>query len=608
MCSICGIYAPRGIGTKDPDALGRMSHAMLSRGPDSHGVFSSPHTLLAHNRLTVVDPIGGKQPMTLQDGAHQYTIVYNGELYNTKELQRELSRLGFSCKTHSDTEALLLSYIAFGRECLSHLNGIFAFCIYDHAKDCLFCARDPLGVKPFFFAKRGEVFLFASEVKGILQYDDAPPVLDTEGLWQLLYLSPVTLPGSGLFRGISSLLPGEAMCVTGDTLQRWRYFSLEAMPFHESDEEAVAHVRYLVTDAIERQTISDVPLATLLSGGLDSSIVSAVVSRVYQERGDTLSTYSFEYEDNDYAPTLFQPQKDDEFAREMAAHIHSHHTVLVAGTQDVADRLLPATTARDFPGQADIDSSLHYFSECIKERHTVCLSGECADEIFGGYPWFYRPEMVHRDFFPWLHDPMARIRLFDPNKVHAAEGFDALSRHYQQVVRDTSVLEEDSPEDRLARVATKLSVDYFMASLLERKDRMSMAHGLEVRVPFSDARILSYVYNVPWRIKFRGGVEKALLRDAMASYLPPSILHRKKSPYPKTHNPAYERIVREKLLCRLKKSTSPLASLLRPDAIDSLIQEESTTWLGQLMAKPQLYAWLLQLDYWLEHYRVVPRF
>ncbi len=604
MCSICGIFAPRGVGLAECAVVRQMSHAMRHRGPDAAGFFGAGMAALHHNRLAVVDLTGGTQPMTVVRGGHAYTIVYNGELYNTEELTRELAHEGVRCETHSDTEAVVYAYAVWGEACVSRFNGIFAFSVYDAQERRLFCARDRMGVKPFFFTQVGERFLFSSEVKSLLKYTGVAPILDSVGLWQLLYLSPITLPGTGVFRDIQSLLPGEYCIVDESGLHRQIYWRPTAKRHTDTAEETVHRVGELVGDAIRRQLISDVPLCTFLSGGLDSSVVSAVAAEAYRERGDVLHTYSFEYEGNTYAPTLFQPNPDDAYAIRMAEYIGTRHTVLTASSEAVADALIPAVRARDFPGQADIDSSLLYFCGEVKRRHTVALSGECADEIFGGYPWFYRPEMLARDFFPWVHDPHARVGLFRADMVRAEEGYAYLSECYRHAVEETPLLEGEGEEDVTARIATKLSVDYFMASLLERKDRMSMAHGLEVRVPFADHRIIEYVVNVPWKIKHADGVEKALLRSAMAPYLPDEILHRKKSPYPKTHNPDYEKRVYKMLTTRLAKRGSPLANLLSPGALDTIMAGGDVTWLGQLMSRPQMLAWLLQLDVWLDKYQV----
>lgn len=601
MCAICGIVDflnPTRVSYED--AL-RMSRKMKHRGPDGDGVFSVESVILAHNRLAVMDPKNGAQPMTASYKGKTYTVVYNGELYNTAELTQDLSAQGIRLHTRCDTEVLLYTYALYGEETPKHLNGIFAFAVYDHESASLFLARDRLGVKPLYYSVQKGTLIFASEIKGMLSHPEILPYIDEKGLWQLLFLSPNLLPGNGVFRDISELAPGERATFRGGVLSIDRYWQLHAEPWTGSRGDAIEGVRFLVKDAICRQLISDVPLCSLLSGGLDSSIVSAVASKEYRERGERLSTYSFEYEGNreSFQASLFQPQGDDAFAAYLANFLGTDHTVLTVPTADVAELLLPAMLYRDFPGQADIDSSLLYFCRQIKKRHTVGLSGECADEIFGGYPWFYRREMLESDFFPWIHQPMLRPSLFG---IDAENGFEYISSLYRDSLSSYAVLDTDSEETKTARQACRLSVDYFMVSLLQRKDRMSMATGLEIRVPFADHRVLEFVYNVPWEIKFEGGVEKALLREAMADFLPKQILHRKKSPYPKTHNPEYAKRVHAMLKERLARG-GILASLLDRKRLDALLSGENATWFGQLMSTPQLIAWLVQFDFWWEAYK-----
>ena len=605
MCSICGLFAPRKITPEKIDAVRRMGETMRSRGPDRAGSYADADMAFHHNRLAVMDPARGDQPMTVRHGRRAYTVVYNGELYNGAELRRELSRHGVRLRTRCDTELLVYAYAVWGEECLSRLNGIYAFAVWDRARETLFCARDPLGVKPFWYATPGGEFCFASEIKALLAHPDIQPEIGREGLWQLLFLTPVTLRSTPVFRGITELRPGECLSVTAAGIKKRAFFRLAAEPFSESREECIAHVRELVSDAIRRQTESDVPLACFLSGGLDSSVVAGIAAARFRERGETLSTYSFEYEDNEYAPTLFQPNRDDGYALLAARAFGTDHTVLVAPNEEVAALLDAATEARDLPGQADVDSSLLYFCREVRRRHTVALSGECADEIFGGYPWFYRPEMLSRDFFPWIHDPLARISLFRHELVAPEEGLAYLSEQYRRVVSSVECLDSDDEEMRRSRIASILSQSYFMQSLLERKDRMSMANGLEVRVPFSDHRIASYLYNVPWSYKYENGAEKALLREAMRDVLPEEIYRRKKSPYPKTHSPRYERAVLDLLKKRLARPDSRLAEMVDPLKLGSLIEGgEDVTWFGQLMARPQLVAWLCQFDDFCEKYRV----
>ena len=602
MCSIAGIYDLH--GGECPD-VPLMSECMRHRGPDARGSFRTQRTVLYHERLSVIDPEGGAQPMSVMHGGRRYTIVYNGELYNAEGVRAELRRRGLRPTTASDTELVLYAYILFGEEAPVHLNGIFAFAVYDEGRDCLFFARDRLGVKPLYYAEYGGRFYFASEVKGILAGSGMPARLGRDGLFELLYLSPVTLPESAVLEGIRQVPPAYAGTVTAEGLSLYRYWELLPCEGSSDGRSAVENTRLLLTDAVRRQLVSDVPLCTLLSGGLDSSAITAIAAAAYRERGEVLETYSFEYEDNkDYAPTLFQPNRDDDYAAILAEELGTRHTVLTVPTETVAALLPEAAIGRDMPGQADVDSSLLYFCGEIKRRHTVTLSGECADEIFGGYPWFYRPEMLSRDVFPWIHAEGARASLFVPELARPDEGRERLREVYRAAVAAAPLTGYEGEEDRTARIATHLSVGYFMPNLLARKDRMSMARGLEVRVPFADHRILEYVYSLPWSIKHRGGVEKALLRDAMQGLLPERILTRKKSPYPKTHNPRYEALVLRLLNERLESPDSRLAPLLDRARLRALLDGEDVTWFGQLMSRPQLLGWLIGLDAWLTAYHV----
>ena len=603
MCSICGMIdfkeRPNAVLTE------KMSATMKVRGPDASDSFSDETVAFCHNRLSVMDPKNGAQPMKASFNGKNYVIIYNGEIYNSPELRRELLPFGAEFKTNCDTETVLWSYIIFGNECPKHLNGIFAFAVYDIDERKVFFARDRMGVKPLFYTFLGSAFLFASEIKALLEHPKVSRKVDKKGLWQLVFLSPVTLSGSGVFRDINELKPAQCAELTDGGLKVWNYWKLEAKPFIGDAKSAQNEVGELLADAVRRQTVSDVPLCTFLSGGLDSSVLTALAAEGYRSKGKTLATYSFEYEGNreNFKQSLFQPQGDDDFARYLARWLMTDHTVLTAPNNEIAECLIPATEARDFPGQADIDSSLLYFCSKVKKHHTVAISGECSDEIFGGYPWFYRPEMLYRDFFPWIHEPMERASLFNKDFVKPEEGYDCLSNEYKKIISDCSVLPWDSESMRTSRIATCLSVGYFMTSLLERKDRMSMYSGLEVRVPFADHRILEYVYNVPWEIKFENGVEKALLRNSMTKYLPEKILWRKKSPYPKTHNPKYREKVTEMLKVRLEKG-GILSEVLDREVLQSVLSGEDKTWFGQLMSTPQLIAWLVQFDYWAESYGV----
>lgn len=605
MSSICGISDFLNSENINFSLCEKMCNTMSKRGPDGNNSYINSFSVISHNRLDSMVEKKGIQPFCKVFRGKHYSACYNGEIYNKDELISEIKKNNITLETKCDTEVLICLYILYGEDAPSHINGVFSLVIADEDENKLFFARDRFGIKPFFYSLKDTTFLFASEIKALLAHPFVSSSVDYEGLWQLLYLSPGRLEGSAVFKDISELKPGFCGCFSENGLILKNYWSLKAKAFDESESDAISHTKFLLKDAVKRQLENDIPLCAFLSGGLDSSAVTAIASEEFSSLGKKLETYSFEYEDNknSFTKSLFQPQSDDEFAVYTSNYLETSHTVLTAPTALVASNLYNAVLCRDLPGQADIDSSLYYYCRQVKRKHKIALSGECSDEIFGGYPWYYRPEMLENDFFPWIHDPFFRINLFNESIVKKDEGFSFMKEAYKKALDSTSYLDSDSPEDILARKATTLSVKFFMTSLLERKDRIAMSSSLEARVPFADHRLAEYIYNVPWKIKYKDNVEKALLRNAMEGLLPDSVRLRKKSPYPKTHSPVYEDTVISMLKARLKKG-GILTELINPDTLSSLIYGENSTWFGQLMGKPQLIAWLVQFDYWFEYYNV----
>jgi asparagine synthase (glutamine-hydrolysing) len=613
MCGIAGFCNYNEDFSEEAPFLGqlarRMGNTLRHRGPNEKGVFVSNHAAFAHQRLTVIDPEGGKQPMTAYVGGYRYTIVYNGELYNADELRRELEALGYIFETTSDTEVLLKCYIHYGEECPKKLNGIFAFAIDDERNNRCFLCRDRFGVKPLFYTIAGERLVFGSEIKALFQYPGINPVLDRQGLCEVLGIGPARTAGIGVFKDIYEIKPGFFGILNRDGFSSKPYFQLESYEHTDSYEDTVKHVRYLVEDAVTRQLVSDVPLCTFLSGGLDSSIVTSIAAQKYRDLGRTLSTYSFEFTGNDryFKPTAFQPDSDDSWAKKMAQYCQTNHTVLKCDNLSQADKLYDAVDAKDMPGMADVGSSLLHFCRLIKKEHVVALSGECADEIFGGYPWFHKKEAFEGRCFPWSPDLSVRTDLLKPEINDALDLNSYVNQRYEESIAQVPKLEGESPWEARRREISYLNIKWFMSTLLDRKDRMSMASGLEVRVPYADHRIVQYVFNAPWSYKCPDGVVKGLLRDAARPWLPEDVRMRRKSPYPKTHNPAYERILRRRLDLVMKDEEEPLHMLVNKAAVEQLLNEKSDygkPWFGQLMAGPQMMAYLLQINYWLKKYEI----
>ncbi len=601
MCAIAGL-----IGIEaDEVTLDNMIASMKRRGPDEQGVLQLKNACLLHARLAVIDPEGGKQPMQLRWGAECYTIVYNGEIYNTEELRQELRRMGHIFLTTSDTEVLLHSYVQWGAECLDRFNGIFAFGIWEENRQRLFLARDRMGVKPLFFKEHEGGLLFASEIKTIVTYPTVRAELDETGVAQILLLGPGRVPGSGVFRGIQELEPGECGYFERGKGNIHRYWKLQDREHRENFQETAQHVRELVLDAILRQTVSDVPIGTFLSGGLDSSIITAICAKKLGHK--PLPTFSVDYVDNDkyFIPSKFQPNADGVYIEKMQKTFHTDHHWCVLSPEDLVAELENATFARDLPGMADVDLSLLAFCREIKKDVTVALSGECADEIFGGYPWYRDPQIRNADGFPWAQNTAYRQSLMIRGLAEKINGEAFVREQYEKTCRESDILPGTTAQEKRMKEMVNLNLRWFMQTLLDRKDRMSMYSGLEVRVPFCDHRIAQYLYGVPWGFKDHKGKEKGLLRVAMEGLLPEQVLWRKKSPYPKTCDPQYLYLVTQRMEQLLQRKNAPLFELVSKEAVRGMLQEEPAwPWYGQLMRRPQTICYFLQINDWLERYSV----
>ena len=599
LCAISGVWNL----PFDRDILDGMLATMGHRGPDGSGCYTCPQGALLHRRLAIMDPERGAQPMGITWQGEKFVLVYNGELYNTEEIRRELTALGHGFTETSDTEVVLHAYAQWREKCLDKLNGIFAFAVWEQNRERLFLARDRMGVKPLFYMLLDDGLLFASEIKTILSYPVVEPVLDAKGAAQVIMLGPGRIPGSGIIKGIRELEPGQMAVFEMGRLQIDTYWSLKDREITESFEEAVEQIRFLVLDAVKRQMVSDVPMGTFLSGGLDSSIISAICAGELEMRGEQLRTFSVDYENNHryFVPGKFQPESDEAYIRIMSQKLNSHHALTTISSRELLDALEEAVIARDLPGMADVDASLLLFCRAVRTDVKMALSGECADEIFGGYPWFRDTEVDWGRGFPWAQNTQYRLSLIHPDIHSHLNPVELVEDAWSDNRRRTDVLPGCSEPERKARQMACLNQRWFMQTLLDRKDRMSMYSGLEVRVPFCDYRIAEYMYSIPMAWKDHEGREKGILRKAMEGILPREVLYRKKSPYPKTMDPAYAQALTARLKALLEEKEAPLFSLVQKERVKELIVSEPVwPWYGQLMRRPQLMAYLLQVNFWLE--------
>ncbi|MGY1578835.1 asparagine synthase (glutamine-hydrolyzing) [Streptomyces sp. MN13] len=581
MCGIAGWVDFARDVRQEHGILEAITRTMACRGPDAEGMWTGEHAALGHRRLSIIDLDGGRQPMVAEaEDRALACLTYSGEVYNFQELRRELEDRGHHFRTRSDTEVVLRGYLEWGEGLADRLNGMYAFAVWDAREQTLLLVRDRMGVKPLYYFPTADGVVFGSEPKAILAHPEVPRRVSAEGLREVLEM--VKTPEHGVFSGMYEVRPGQLVRVSRTGLTKRTYWSLEAREHTDDLDTTIATVRGLLDDIVSRQTVADVPLCSLLSGGLDSSAITALAHHKLAARGEgPVRSFSVDFAEHgaNFVADPVRGTSDAPFVRDLVAHIGAEHSEVVIDSAELADPQLRANVLRalDLPPAywGDMWPSLYRLFQSVRARSTVALSGESADEVFGGYRWFFDQEAVQAETFPWLTSATARYfdgkSLFDPGLLHKLGMPEFLRDSYAQAVGETPVLPGEDAVDRRMRQMSYVNLTRFVQTLLDRKDRMSMAVGLEVRVPFCDHRLVEYVFNVPWRMKSFDGREKSLLRAATQDLLPESIVRRVKSPYPTTQDPAYEQGLRRAFAAVLDDADSPVLPLLDRSAARRLL-------------------------------------
>jgi asparagine synthase (glutamine-hydrolysing) len=601
MCGIAGfVDFARDLSAARP-TLTRMAETLRKRGPDAEGFHVATHAALAHRRLIVLDPETGQQPMRFQNTV----IVFNGEIYNYLELRKELQGKGHAFVTRSDTEVLLHAYDEWGEDCVTHLNGIFAFALWDEPQGKIFLARDHLGVKPLFYARTAAGLVFGSEIKAILAHPAVRPVVGADGLAHV-FAALLSVPGFTVYRDIAELRPASTLTVDARGLRTRKFWQLNSAPHEDSLETTVETIRALLTDTVQRQLIADVPVATMLSGGLDSSGITALAAREFRKQGKPLASFSIDFEDQAkfFTPNLLHVALDTPWALKVSEHAQTEQHTVVVGPDELLEHLMVPTFAHDRPGMGQIETSLFLLCREMKKHATVALSGESADEVFGGYPWFFHPDAVNADTFPWvvmLRAAGSVQTCFSRELLATANPLTYIDRRYREAVAEVPRLPGEARGDERRRELFYHNITRFLPILLDRKDRMSMACGFEVRVPFCDYRLVDYVWNVPWDQKTTGGTEKGVLRRALEDVLPHDVLYRKKNPYPTAAHPAYREAVRQRVLEILNDPNAAVRPYL--DVASLTRQAESPGPEGPAPIHAP-FEQIIQIEGWLKAYRI----
>ncbi|GAB3907159.1 asparagine synthase (glutamine-hydrolyzing) [Kibdelosporangium lantanae] len=540
MCGITGWVSYDRDLTREQATVDAMTLTMACRGPDASGTWVARDAALGHRRLAVIDILGGAQPMSVTTPQGDVAMVYSGEAYNFTELRAELESRGEKFTTNSDTEVVLRAYLVWGEAFVDRLNGMYAFAIWDSRSHKLVMVRDRMGIKPFYFYPTADGVLFGSEPKAILANPLARPVVDAQGFRELVGF--IKTPGDAFWKGMKEVVPGTVVTVTADGIKERTYWKLESREHTDDVETTVGHVRELLDDIVRRQLVSDVPECVLLSGGLDSSAITALSAAQLDIPVRSFSVDFVGQAENFQADDI-RPTPDTPYVHDVAEHVKTDHSDIVLDHMALADPDVrrKVVTARDNPGaMGDMDASLYLLFKAIRAESTVALSGESADEIFGGYKQFHDPEIQAADVWPWLAMIPAGLPSSTAAGLRDRLGLDEYrAEKYREAVAEVDRVPGEDDFTHRMRVMSYLHLTRFVRMLLDRKDRMSMAVGLEVRVPFCDHRLVEYVYNTPWAMKTFDGREKSLLRGAARDVLPESVVQRVKSPYPSTQDPAY---------------------------------------------------------------------
>src|SRR5919199_40862 len=610
MCGIAGwVDFGRNLTAEQP-TVQAMTDTMACRGPDAEGLWIAPHVALGHRRLAVIDLQGGRQPMVVEEGERVLAaLTYSGEVYNFRELRAELSAQGHCFRNHSDTEVVLHAYLQWGEDFVTRLNGMYAFALWDVRREELLLVRDRMGIKPLYYYPTPSGVLFGSEPKAILANPHVDPVVDDDGLRELL--SFVKTPEQAVFRGMREVRPGQLVRVRREGTTKRRYWALESREHTDDIDTTVRTVRALLDDIVARQLISDVPLCSLLSGGLDSSAITALAAKALREQdGGQVRSFAVDlvgYSDN-FRPDEMRGTPDAPYVADLARHVAADHTDIVLDSNELMSPEARAAVlhARDLPnGAGDMDTSLYLLFRAIREHSTVAVSGESADEAFGGHPLVHDPEAVNADTFPWLaafRGRQERATLFNPELMKRLDVAGYCADSYHDALAEVPHLPGETGLEKRMREVSYLHLTRFVQILLDRKDRMSMAVGLEVRVPFCDHRLVEYVFNSPWSMKTFDGREKSLLRAASSDVLPRSVVERVKSPYPSTQDPTYERRLRREMSNVLAGEDAPVLSLLDVERARALVEEPVSSVSTQFSRMGMELA--LQLNGWLKEYGV----
>lgn len=594
MCGINGLINFNYTKSQGKNILNKMQQAITRQTTPSGKIYQFRQVFLGHNALKY------------NYHGQTYTIVYQGHLDNTTILARKLNNRRIQLKSNHDAELIVKLFAIDGVKIFRKLSGNFAFAIYENTTNRLWLVRDPLGIKPLFYTQQKGGLVFGSKIKSLLAHPNVLPIVDLDGLRELFGVCPARTPGKTVYKNIYEIKPGAYGCWEKGKFTTKNYFQLTSRPHRDNSTVTMRKIKTMLQNSLQQQTPTDKRVGYMLSGGLDSSAITALASH----DGQTLRTFSVDYDGNqaNFKPTDFSPTRDNYYIDLVSKQYHVQHRYHLLSSSDLCDMLYEALVARDYPAMADIDSSLLLFCRALKQDIDVCFSGEFADEIFCGYPWFYRADTHQATTFPWAINLAIRENTIAKPLRSVLNIKDFVARTFANAVAEVPLSATDSPADRQMKTYSYLTMRWFGLNLLERGERMASHYGLEIQMPFTNLDLVKYAYNIPWTLKNYGEQEKGILRNALASILPPEIIARKKCPYPKTVDPIYTALIEQRIRALITDEEHPVWQIVDIDYIRQVLNDTSPhnarPWFGQLMQRPQYLAFIYQIALWLTEYQI----
>lgn len=537
----------------------------------------------------------------------KYIAGFYGRLNNKGKLIES-----YGLNSNTDISVLLELYSIYSEKCLDMLDGNYSFVVFSKEDNSILLVRDRLGVKPIYYTSLNDAFIFSTRIKCILGYPGIIPQVGKDEICELLGLGPAHTPGKTFFKNIFEVPAGNFTYVYNFDVSLVKYWDLQTYSNKDNIYTCINNTKNIVEKSLENDITGSGNLCTMLSGGLDSSILTYLTKNKINTK---LSTFSINFENNDkdFIANEYQPTKDSDFIKIMQSYINTSHINLTFSNKELFDALKDVVLCRDSPGMGDVDSSMYLFCKKIKEYgFDTAISGECSDEIFGGYPWYYKENLVGYNGFPWSKAIDVRENIVNENIVNKEELYEYIQKAYKNT---TSKIEHlDNEDENRFKEICYLTIKWFMNTLIERTERISSCLDLDVRTPFASYKLFEYIYSLSSNFKLGLvddniiHIEKYLLRKAFEDELPKEIVYRKKSPFPKTYDPEYTKMLEDEIGNIIRKSNSPLLEIINVKYLFEMLNTKGENmkenWFGQLMTYPQTLSYLIQINMWLIEYNV----